>query len=144
MASQRIRNKLAERIGQITATLHNNGINHRDYYLCHLRMETDEYDPLTAPDQVSIYIMDLHRAQLRSQTPERWRVKDLAGLMHSAIHGPANIKVTRQDIISFLKGYLGENWKNEVRSNSNFWTSVVNRYLKTCLHDQQQAYSFFN
>ena len=55
---------LAGKLGQIARKLHVNGINHRDFYLCHFLYEVDSLDP-------SLYLIDLHRAQLRNRTPLR-------------------------------------------------------------------------
>lgn len=131
---------LARRIGSITATLHDNGVNHRDYYLCHLRIDqTRDPSPASAP----IYIMDLHRAQIRKTTPSRWAIKDLAGMLHSSLHGPARLALTRQDIASFLRGYLGPSWRQRLRANRPFWQQVILRYKKTCQHDGQDPVPLF-
>ena len=44
----------------------------------------------------------LHRAQTRSETPRRWRNKDLAGLYFSAL----GIGLTRRDRLRFLRDYF--------------------------------------
>ena len=44
----------------------------------------------------------LHRAQIRTATPRRWRDKDLASLYFSAL----DIGLTRRDCWRFLRGYF--------------------------------------
>ena len=47
-------------------------------------------------------IIDLHRAQVRSETPRRWRDKDLAGLYFSAL----GVGLTQRDTLRFLQTYF--------------------------------------
>jgi heptose I phosphotransferase len=68
-------------VAEVSRTLHRNGVNHRDYYICHFLLKTDMMPEILAP------LIDLHRAQLRRETPRRWAVKDVAGLYFSVM-GP--------------------------------------------------------
>jgi len=61
--------------------MHENGANHRDYYLCHFLLDLPENDL----NQMKLYMIDLHRMQLRRKTPLRWTVKDIAGLYFSSM-----------------------------------------------------------
>ncbi len=74
------KNKLINAIAEITRELHKSGINHRDLYLCHFHIDTH-----TDFDSIELFLIDLHRAQIRNEVPERWLVKDIGGLYHSAI-----------------------------------------------------------
>jgi arsenate reductase-like glutaredoxin family protein len=95
--------------------LHDNGINHRDFYLCHfLRDES-------APHK--LYLIDLHRAQIRTSTPYRWRVKDLAGLYFSS----KDIGLTSRDLLRFLKEYRQGSLRTIFNTESNFWKRVKQR-----------------
>ena len=89
-------NKLAE----ISCKMHSNGMNHRDYYLCHFMLPQKN---APAPDNLRFYMIDLHRAQIRSRLPDRWRLKDLSGLYFSAM----DYGITQRDIYRFLKVYTG-------------------------------------
>lgn len=80
----RQRRRLARRLGDISRTLHDNGFNHRDYYLCHFLMDQSAAFADTPVADRPLYLIDLHRAQMRRRTPRRWRLKDLAGLYYSA------------------------------------------------------------
>lgn len=107
---------IIRRLARITKTLHENGINHRDYYLCHFLRKDDGQcfhceDPL--------YLIDLHRVQMRRITPQRWLVKDLAGLFYSAFDLP----LTKRDILCFLSCYRRD-W---LMGGKNPLLSVVNR-----------------
>lgn len=52
-----------------------------------------------------IFVIDLHRAQIRKKVPIRWRNKDLIGLYYSSMY----IGLKGTDYIRFLKEYF----KNE-------------------------------
>ena len=89
---------LIRKVASISKTLHENGINHRDYYLCHfLRNDNTQAFGINDP----LYLIDLHRVQMRQAVPARWLVKDLAGLFYSAFDVP----LTRRDILCFLSVY---------------------------------------
>lgn len=93
-----VKYRLIDRVAGIARHMHAAGINHRDFYLCHflLRMGGD-----TARDP--LYLMDLHRAQIRRRVPRRWQVKDLGALYYSAL----DIGLTRRDVLRFIRGYCG-------------------------------------
>jgi heptose I phosphotransferase len=96
--SVREKRAIIRKIAHISKTLHENGINHRDYYLCHFLRNNDG-----APYQYEdpLYLIDLHRAQMRKYTPQRWLIKDLAGLFYSAFDLP----LTRHDVLYILACY---------------------------------------
>lgn len=91
---------IINKLANISRKMHDNGMNHRDYYLCHFMLSEKA---VPDPDNLRLYMIDLHRAQIRSQLPDRWRLKDLSGLYFSAMdHG-----ITQRDIYRFLKAYTG-------------------------------------
>ena len=94
-----LKRALIAEVARMTGTMHRAGVNHRDCYICHFLLHTDK--PLTAGD-FRLSLIDLHRAQVRRQTPRRWRDKDLAGLYFSAL----GIGLTRRDELRFLVGYF--------------------------------------
>ncbi len=49
-----------------------------------------------------MYLIDLHRAQLRARVPYRWLVRDLGGLLYSTL----DIGLTRGDRLRFLSEYF--------------------------------------
>lgn len=92
-----IKHTLIRRIATIAKTLHENGVNHRDFYLCHFLLDTKTDDLATAP----IYLIDLHRAQIRNKVPRRWLIKDLGALWYSAL----DIGLSAADIELFVETY---------------------------------------
>lgn len=101
--------KLLNEVAHIAKTLHEHGINHRDFYLCHFLL--DKHKPKT-----TLYLIDLHRAQMRTKTPRRWLIKDLAGLYFSAM----DIGLTKRDILRFIALYSN----NSLKNNRKFWLNV--------------------
>ncbi|MFI8745647.1 lipopolysaccharide core heptose(I) kinase RfaP [Pseudomonas sp. NPDC077186] len=95
----RLKWALIREVAQMTGRMHRAGVNHRDCYICHFLLHTDR--PPTA-DDLRLSLIDLHRAQVRTATPRRWRDKDLAGLYFSAL----DIGLSRRDKLRFLRGYF--------------------------------------
>jgi heptose I phosphotransferase len=83
-------------VAQTVAAMHRAGVNHRDCYLCHFLLRP------SSPDSPALALIDLHRAECRAATPQRWRNKDLAALYFSAL----NIGLTRRDKLRFLRAYF--------------------------------------
>ncbi|HHZ9913323.1 TPA: lipopolysaccharide core heptose(I) kinase RfaP, partial [Escherichia coli] len=71
----------------------------RDCYICHFLLHL----PFSGKEEeLKISVIDLHRAQLRTRVPRRWRDKDLIGLYFSSM----NISLTQRDIWRFMKEYF--------------------------------------
>lgn len=123
-----LRRALVTRVGEISRRFHGAGINHRDFYLCHFLLggnpETDPGAIISAP----IYLIDLHRAQIRRRVPGRWRVKDLGALYFSAV----NLGFGRRDVLRFLQVYVDGSAAAELRQNRRFWRAVRRR--ATAIH----------
>ncbi|HRP75245.1 MAG TPA: lipopolysaccharide core heptose(I) kinase RfaP [Rhodocyclaceae bacterium] len=94
-----LKHALIARLARIARRMHEGGVNHRDFYLCHFLLHTD---PTPEPESLRVSVIDLHRAQIRAHTPARWRHKDLAALYFSAL----NIGLTKRDRLRFLRDYF--------------------------------------
>lgn len=94
-----LKRALINEVARMTGAMHRAGVNHRDCYICHFLLHTDK--PVQAND-FRLSVIDLHRAQVRDETPRRWRDKDLAGLYFSAL----GIGLTQRDTLRFLKTYF--------------------------------------
>lgn len=99
-AGYRERKRLVEAVAELARRMHGRGINHRDFYLCHLLLDRAEFDA----GRVRLYVIDLHRAGLRPRVPQRWLIKDLAGLYFSA----ADIGLGVRDVLRFVRHYTGQ------------------------------------
>lgn len=118
--AQRIR--LIRALADSAGTMHRAGINHRDCYICHYLLDKATLDSA----QPVLYVIDLHRAQLRKKVPYRYHVKDVAGLLFSA--WSANL--TRQEAWRFLRRYSRESLRRELSCNGGFWRDVVRTAAK--------------
>ncbi|EPL6455600.1 lipopolysaccharide core heptose(I) kinase RfaP [Providencia rettgeri] len=95
----RTKQMIIRRVAEMVSGMHKTGINHRDCYICHFLLHL----PFTGKeDELKISVIDLHRAQLRTSVPIRWRDKDLIGLYYSSL----NIGLTQRDIFRFMKIYF--------------------------------------
>ena len=109
----KMRNKLITTLGWTVGSMHRLGLNHRDCYICHFLFKLDDLDKL--------YVIDLHRAQIREKIPYRYQVKDTAGIYFSSMDLKLNIK----DIIRFVRAYSQKSFKLEMKENQKFWQDVA-------------------
>jgi hypothetical protein len=116
----RLKRALLGKVAQIARTLHENGVNHRDFYICHFLL-----DPayLRAVDEPQLHVIDLHRVQIRGKTPTRWIVKDLAGLWFSSME----IGLRRRDVLKFLRLYRSRPLRQILAEEKGFWQRVDRR-----------------
>jgi len=84
--------RILANLADITRRMHSAGINHRDYYLYHILMDKTE----------RLYVIDLHRVNVRDKVSKRWMVKDLAALLFSSLEVP----VTQGQRLAFYKRYM--------------------------------------
>ncbi len=107
-------NKLAE----VSRRMHESGMNHRDYYLCHFLLDRSTgamKDPVSMP---RLSLIDLHRAQIRKRTPLRWIVKDIGGLYFSSMR----IGLTRRDLYRFMMAYKNKCLRDTLKDDGKFWS----------------------
>lgn len=107
---------LTKEVARMARLLHRHGMNHRDFYLCHFLLKVNTAYS-TAP---LLYLIDLHRVQIRKQTPRRWRVKDIAGLYFSAM----DIGLTQRDLLRFIKYYFSKPLKEVLQREASFLQEV--------------------
>lgn len=121
--SPTLKRALLRRVAEMTRAMHDNGINHRDLYICHFLLDTAG-PPLDAEGNLArLFLIDLHRAAQHRQMSERWRVKDVAGLYFSSL----DIGLTRQDRLRFIAIYGDRPLREAVRLNKQFWRRVERR-----------------
>lgn len=106
--------RLISEVARIARLMHENGINHRDFYICHFL--------LGKPDN-TIYLIDLHRAQIHKNIPIRWIIKDLAGLYFSS----KDAGLTRRDLLRFVRAYRGKTVKEILQKENKFWQKIIKR-----------------
>lgn len=114
---------LIRETARIARLLHGNGINHRDFYLCHFLL--DQHAPVD-PAQPLLYLIDLHRVQLRRRTPRRWLVKDLGGLYFSAL----DAGLSRRDLYRFLRAYFQRPLREVLQQEQALLAEITARAIK--------------
>ncbi len=114
-----LKRALIDKLADISHTLHNNGINHRDYYFCHFLAAAGSFEAFRQGDKKALkfYLIDLHRAQIRDSLPDRWRIKDLSGLYYSAM----DYGFTQRDIYRFIKRYTGLSLREALNKHFLLW-----------------------
>jgi heptose I phosphotransferase len=126
--------RLIKAVAKNAAVMFASGMNHRDFYICHFMLKQDTLHNETP----TLYLIDLHRAQIRKKVPRRWLIKDLAGLYFSTMDLP----LTRRDYYCFLKEFTGIPIKHVLHNQARFWKKVQqkadalykNESLKRCVN----------
>jgi len=113
---------LIKKVAWVSRQLHINGINHRDYYIGHFLMDISCGIENIAPGNLKLYLIDLHRTQIRKNTPYRWIIKDVAGIWFSSM----DIGLTRKDCFRFMKFYSNSSLRDTLTKNRSFWIKVNN------------------
>jgi heptose I phosphotransferase len=114
------RQKLARELGGIVRTMHAGGVNHRDFYLVHIRVGHND----------ELYVTDLNRADIRKRVTRRWRVKDIAAILHSA---PQSL-VTATDKARVIRAYLG----GRLREHRAFIRAVIRKAERMTAHTRKR------
>ncbi len=117
-----LRCRLIRAVARSAGAMHRAGINHRDCYICHYMLHL----PTQNHHEPTVYVIDLHRAQIRKRVPYRYWVKDVAGLLFSAW----SASLTRREAWRFIREYSGRPLKIELRENRNFWQDVEKTAVK--------------
>jgi heptose I phosphotransferase len=110
---------LIQTVAEIVKKMHDNGINHRDLYICHFLMKKTD----NVPEDCKLFLIDLHRTQIRKNVPERWLVKDLGGLFFSAM----DIGLTKRDLLRFIKIYRGNSLRKIFKREAGFWQKIEHK-----------------
>lgn len=117
-----LKRALIREVARIVRRLHEGGVNHRDLYLCHFLLDCSDARWGRLPRAPRLYLIDLHRAQLRARTPRRWLVKDLGALYFSAM----DIGLTRHDLYRFMRCYRLRGLR-QVLQEPRLWSAVRRR-----------------
>ena len=98
---------LIRRIAEMARTIHQSGANHRDFYLCHFLLQRAYDNGELSIEKSRLYVIDLHRMQIRRETPERWKLKDISGLRFSCLALIDAGVLTQRDLYRFMSTYQG-------------------------------------
>jgi len=126
-----LKRNLILRVAEIARRMHSGGINHRDFYLCHFMLDNSAPIGGLSIKSAKLHLMDLHRAQIRGEIPQRWLIKDLGGLYYSAL----DIGLTRRDVLRFIRAYRQQPLPTIFAHEMNFWIKVKQRARSIYLRD---------
>ena len=93
-----LKRRLARQTAEVAATLHREGMFHKDLYLCHYFLDMAHGDEPGA----RLALIDLHRLAEHRRWPDRWRWKDLGQLLYS-MEGVAGLSA--RDALRFWSHY---------------------------------------
>ena len=118
-----VKRMLIKRVATMVRDMHAAGINHRHCYICHFLLHL----PFSGKEEeLKISVIDLHRAQLRTRVPRRWRDKDLIGLYFSSM----NIGLTQWDIWRFMKVYFAAPLKDILKQEQGLLSQAEAKATK--------------
>lgn len=128
--------KLIRAVAETARKFHDNGMNHRDFYICHLCLDKERL----ARGDIHLYLIDLHRVGIRPEIRPVDRMKDMAALYFSAM----DIGLTRRDYLRFLRLYRQKPLRETLISENAFWRKVGRRagYLFSKFHGRMLADTF--
>ena len=124
------------KVVETARVIHENGANHRDFYLCHFLLDVHFSDDEQIASESKLYLIDLHRIQLRRKTPERWAVKDIAGLYYSS----KDIGLTKRDLLRFMRLYRGKPLREILETERGFWRKVESRGNRLYESEKRKAH----
>lgn len=128
----RLKRWIMNKVVETARVIHENGANHRDFYLCHFLLDVHFDQNEKVNPKSKLYLIDLHRLQMRRKTPVRWAVKDIAGLYYSS----KDIGLTQRDLFRFMRLYRGKPLREILETDLAFWRKVVSRGNK--LYDSEK------
>jgi len=134
-----LKRALITRVAQIARKLHNKGIIHHDFYICHFLLDVSSENKKVHDQGLHLFLIDLHRMRKKYYLQERGQIKDLAALYFSSL----DIGLTQRDIFRFMRIYENTSLKSALLKKS-FWRRVNQRafslYTKA---NGRQPVSFF-
>jgi heptose I phosphotransferase len=108
--------RLIVAVAELARRLHDNGLNHRDFYLCHLCLDRQP----VKPGEIKLYLIDLHRVGIRPRIRQADRMKDVAALYFSAM----DCGLTQRDRLRFLRHYQKQGLRRSLIEDAKFWEAV--------------------
>ncbi|MDQ1330892.1 MAG: lipopolysaccharide core heptose(I) kinase, partial [Thermodesulfobacteriota bacterium] len=120
--SYTLKKSLITKVAETARILHENGMNHRDLYICHFLLELSSGIAGSGSRNPEIHLIDLHRVQFHRKTPLRWKVKDIAALYFSSM----DTGLTNRDLLRFMRVYRNTDIKSAMKEK-RFWGKVEKR-----------------
>lgn len=128
-----LKRRLIIAAAKVAKTIHEAGVNHRDFYLCHLCVDNNLVKDDVLDDSkldINLYLIDLHRVLIHQVPSEKANMKDIAALYFSSM----DVGFTARDYFRFKRYYQ--------RQTPQFWQQVEARaqilYAKFNSHKFQE------
>ena len=118
-----LKRTMIRQIARITRILHENGMCHRDYYICHFLLDISKGKDRLDYQHLQLYLIDLHRVTLRRRISRRSRIKDLGALYFSCM----DIGLSRRDLMRFIQIYRDQPLRAVMMRETAFWLQVKRR-----------------
>lgn len=107
-------------VAELARNLHSNGLNHRDFYICHICLDADRLSEYAAGGTViQPYLIDLHRMLIHKHPHNYDNMKDIAALYFSSL----DMGFTARDYLRF-KHYYSLDFDS---ISPAFWQQVISR-----------------
>jgi hypothetical protein len=110
--TNKFKRELIIAVAALAKKLHEAGLVHRDFYICHLCLDAD----LLAKGKIKLYLIDLHRVTMGQAPKGRAVMKDIAALYFSAM----DIGLSAEDFDLFKQHYTQS-------LPASFWSDVKAR-----------------
>ncbi len=114
--------KLLIKVAGLARKLHDAGMNHRDFYICHICLDNTKL----AQGEIYLYLIDLHRVGIRPVIASSDRLKDMAALYFSAM----DAGLSKRDYLRVLKHYRQLPLRKIFDEEQDFWRKVSARAAK--------------
>ena len=111
--------RLVRAVAGFARAMHEAGVVHRDFYVCHLLLDRAAW----AGGVTDLAVIDLHRARVYERIPRRWLRRDLAAALYSVMDAP----LTRRDWLRFLVAYRNRPLRAILEDEGDLWASVQRR-----------------
>jgi lipopolysaccharide core heptose(I) kinase len=118
-----LKQAIITKVASIARTIHENGINHKDLYICHFMLDISQGTSNINLDDIRLFLIDLHRVEIRSKIPFYWRAKDVSAILFSSM----DIGLTKNDIELFISTYHNTTTEKSIKKHWFFWWIVRKR-----------------
>ncbi|MDZ4097296.1 MAG: lipopolysaccharide core heptose(I) kinase RfaP [Methylophilaceae bacterium] len=118
----KFKRNLLIKVAELARKLHGAGMNHRDFYICHICLDNAKL----AGGEIFLYLIDLHRVGIRHVISPSDRIKDMAALYFSAMEAG----LSKRDYLRVLKHYRQISLRKIFNQEQDFWRNVSVRAAK--------------
>ena len=126
LLTPRMKRSIVIKVAEIARNMHQNGVNHRDFYICHFLLRKTWLNQENNVSEPPLYVIDLHRTQVRCRIPSRWLEKDLSGLHFSSM----DAGLTTRDRLRFICCYENRSLRQVVKELNTFWSRIDRKAIK--------------